>query len=120
MNSRWYIDAEEAEPDDGDFLHVVGPEHASVLLRKLDCQHWETADYGQPHGRKHVCRVDRTLAGTIVRGRRLAGFVSLERMVRLGALVESAIVPDSFDMGIPDDNPYWEDLPIPAGVRSHQ
>jgi hypothetical protein len=115
VDSRWYVDAEEAEPEEGDLLHVVKPEHASILLYK-GAGSWQTADYGQPWGKKLACPISRRGPVTYVRGRRLAGLGSLERMVRLGAFTESAIVPDDFVGGTPDDNPYSEDLRIPPGL----
>jgi hypothetical protein len=115
VRSPWYV--AWGEPDLGDLLHVTGPDHAAVLLERTAENEWATGDFGQPYGRRKVCPVRPIWGGgRTVRGRRLAGWVSLARMVEMGGLVESAIVPDSWVGGVPDDNPYPEDLRIPEGV----
>lgn len=115
IKTPWYVTWGEPEP--GDLLHVSGPDHAAVLLERTTDDQWVTADYGQPYGMRRVCPVRPVWGGGLsVRGRRLAGWVSLARLVEMGGLVESAIVPDSFVGGAVDDNPYPEDLRVPEGV----
>ena len=113
VRSPWYVPASErGMPDDGDILHVAAPDHVSVLLEQVSPDQWLTADYGQPDGRQRVCQVRDVSQGIMVRGRVLQGWVSLGLLATSGALVESAIVPDDFVGGTPDDNPHPED-----GVR---
>lgn len=119
--SPWYIHASEyGIPDDGDILHVQRAsgtgDHVSVLLSKDSPDRWTTADYGQPHGRLKDCELRDVSRGLQVRGRLLVGWVSLGLVVTLGALTESAIVPDDFEGGVDDDNPYVEGLPVDWAV----
>lgn len=111
--SKWYVHASEnGMPADGDVLHVAPPHHVCVLLQQVSPMQWVSADYGQPHGELEVCQLRDVSQGLHVRGRLLKGWVSLGLLVTSGALTESAIVPNSFDGGVPDDNPYSEDLPV--------
>lgn len=112
VGSRFYVKSGEPEP--GDILHVAQPDHVAVLLERVSDDQLVTADYGQPYGRRRVCRVRDTWWGRIVRGRTLQGFVSLARIVEGGAFTESAIVPDDFQGGVQDDNPYDEGLRVPS------
>lgn len=115
IKTPWYVTW--GEPELGDLLHVSGPDHAAVLLERTTDDQWVTADYGQPYGKRKDCPVRPVWGGgRSVRGRRLAGWVSLARLVAMGGIVESAIVPDSFVGGVVDDNPYPEDLRVPEGV----
>jgi len=117
VRSPWYVAYQPwTLPALGDILHVRSPDHVAVLTRVIDSSQWVTCDYGQPHGLERVCQLRDVPGGLQVRGRRLVGWVSLRRVVELGALVESAIVPSSFEGGTPDDNPYPEDLRIPEGL----
>jgi hypothetical protein len=95
-------------PGLGDVLHVVGPDHVSVLL--TTGERWATADYGQPYGMQRDCPIAWRVDGLWVRGRRLAGWLDLDGVV----LVESAIVPDAFE-GEVDGNPYAEGVGWPTG-----
>ena len=113
VGSRFYT---TGEPLPGDIIHVSMPHHVAVLLERSTDDQWVSSDFGQPYGLRRVCQIRRTATGTYVRGRALQGFVSLARMVEGGAFTESAIVPDDFEGGVEDDNPYPEDLRIPVGV----
>jgi hypothetical protein len=113
--SSWYEHASEnGLPIEGDILHVAPPDHVSVLIDASDPDSWATADYGQPHGRMRECPLRDVSQGLLVRGRKLEGWVSIGRMVKLGALIADAIVPDDFD-GDECDNPYV-DVEIPEGI----
>jgi hypothetical protein len=115
--SRWYVPASEnGLPEVGDILHVSAPEHVCVLLDQVSRDQWVTADYGQPHGQRRVCQLRDTATGLQVRGRMLVGWVSLGLVATSGGLEESALVPDSFQGGVLDDNPYDEELAVPEGV----
>ncbi len=119
VGSKFYVRAGEGTPEDGDGLHVANTafdHHVAVLLERVSDDQWLSADYGQPHGQRRVCQLRDTYVGRIVRGRVLEGWVSLAKMVEAGAFTESAIVPDDFVGGVPDDNPYDEDLRIPAAA----
>lgn len=101
-------------PKRGDLLHVCnapGTDHVSILGVLDEARmRLESYDYGQPYGRKTVRMLQRTRAGEgegvlVVGGRQLRGWVDLSRL----ELVETAVVPASFELGEEDDNPYPED-----------
>lgn len=111
VRSPWYVSASEnGLPEPGDILHVSGPHHVSVLIAKLSPDQWTDANYGQPYGCMRVRPLRDVSGGLLVGGRKLAGWVSLGLLATAGAIVESAIVPDLFEGGQPDDNPYPEDV----------
>jgi len=117
VRSRYYVGANTYEmPMLGDMLHVAPPDHVSVLTSVPMVDQWVDANYGAPHGAQHVRPLRNVAQGMTVGGRLLGGFVSLEKVVGLGGLVESAIVPDDFVGGLVDDSPYPEDLVILAGL----
>ena len=107
--SPWYVREGVGEPDLGDILLTGNLDsgrdwHACVLLMRVTDDQWVTADYGQPYGQKRVAIVKLSHKGRVVRGKRLRGWVSLENV----PLSMSAVVPDTFMGGIPDDNPYYD------------
>lgn len=71
-------------------------------------------DYGQPYGRRRTRAIGRRGNAVTVDGRNLMGWLDVADLLPL--LTASAIVPDSFESGTTDDDPYPEDgLDIPAG-----
>lgn len=99
-------------PKPGDVLHVAGPDHVSIcetFTPELGAA--TTCDYGQPHAAYRARAVVQRGATWIVGGRVLQGWVDIEQV----ALTESAIVPDAFEDGVEDDNPYPEAITIPPG-----
>lgn len=114
VTSPAYVRALKGTPTIGDLLHVANPsitnsDHVCVYVGKkmivIDGEEVEvitTADYGQPHGLLKDCQVEESNGFTIIRGRTLRGFIDLSKV----ELTESALVPDHFDFGVPDDNPY--------------
>jgi len=98
-------------PKPGDILHVAPPDHVSVLLS------WDepggatqTADYGGPYGRTKKSPI--TKSGTVLLiGRRvLMGWVDIEALEP----TETALVPDAFPWGMPDENPYEKAVEVPS------
>lgn len=97
----------KGEPIPGDILHMVTPgipnsDHVCAIVARTFNDLWITCDYGQPYGLKKDCPIDRQGDVTFVRGRLLKGYVDLSQV----ALKDSALVPDDFEGGVDDDNPY--------------
>lgn len=109
-----YVKASAGQtPRPGDITHVVGPDHVEVCERfNPDLGTESACAYGQPHAAYRERAVAQRGALWIVGGRALDGWVDIEQVER----TESALVPDDFELGIPDENPYPEGLVIPAGV----
>jgi hypothetical protein len=114
VTSPAYVQALKGTPEIGDLLHVANlsvpnSDHVCILVGKKlavidgkEVEIWTTADYGQPHGLLKDCQVSHANGFIIIRGRTFKGFVDLSKV----ELSDSAIVPDHFDFGVPDDNPY--------------
>ena len=115
VNSPWYTRCKAEIPKPGSIIHVSGAvantDHIAVFEKAEDglfC----TFNYGQPYARytklPYVIRGQNIWFG----GRILRGCIDPESIT----LDESCIVPDDFEGGIVDDNPYSEDLVIPTDV----
>jgi len=110
--SPWYVRAGSpmSGPSLGDIILVANRDdgkdaHVAVLISIEDSKQWVTSDYGQPYGRRRVCQIVDTPRGRVVRGKRLRGWVDLDRVpLELGALV-----PEDFRLGVDCDNPYLAD-----------
>lgn len=100
-------------PQSGDILHVAGPDHVAVVDEWNEATGEVTsADYGQPYGRRRKHPIVRRRSTILVGTRVLMGWVDLEQVV----LEESALVPEDFEGGEEDLNPYNAELTIPPGV----
>lgn len=109
-----YMDA-RVHPDvpPGSILHLATPDHVGVLAAlDEDKGIATTCDYGGPYGAKHERAIVRRGSTLLLGGRALLGWIDLAMIER----TESAIVPDSFEGGVEDDNPYDEDVVIPRGL----
>lgn len=109
-----YVKASAGQaPRPGDITHVTNADHVAVSESfRPDLGSASSCDYGQPHAAYRERAVVQRGATWIVGGRVLAGWVDIELL----RFEESALVPDDFELGTVDDNPYPEDLSIPAGV----
>lgn len=109
---RWWHPARGKEvPPTGAILLVAHPEHVCILEDWGDDE-VITHDYGQWNAkrgyfasRRRSPLVHRAGIGWQIGARVLQGW--LDPM--LVPLVESALVPDDFEGGIPDENPYHDD-----------
>lgn len=98
----------------GDIMHVASPDHVAVIRRaSYMTREIESHDYGQPYAAMKLHTLLRRSETQILVGARV-----LQGVIDIGAIsyVESAIVPNDFDGGTPDENPYAEGLVIPANV----
>lgn len=99
----------------GDILHVALPDHVAVVESiDFEAEKLVSANYGGPYGHRavSVCAYRERFGSTLIGARTLQGWVDLERLT----YTESAIVPNDFELGTPDDNPYPEGVDIPADV----
>lgn len=103
-----------AVPSPGDIVHLAAPDHVAIC-EAFSCEEvtMSSFDYGQPYGGPRTRAIVRHGSVWIVGGRALQGWVDIERL----SLSESALVPDDFEGGEPDGNPYPEDLTIPGALR---
>lgn len=121
-----FVAASKSEmPSQGDIIVLVGreprSEHACVLCSITkrpgsdDTYDITTADYGQKLKRNGEIvdggilrnQVARWFGGRLVVGSKyVVGFVDLSKV----SFSESAIVPDDYDGGVEDDNPYYSDF----------
>jgi hypothetical protein len=105
--------AADLTPLPGDITHVASPDHVVVVLCSAPARGIDDAcAYGQPHAAFRERPVIHRSSMWIVGGRVLEGWVDIELL----DFAESALVPDDFELGTVDDNPYPEDLTIPSGV----
>jgi hypothetical protein len=111
-----YVSAVRAKgqvPAPGDIVYVAPPDHVAVVT---DWDEHEgmvtTCDYGQPYGKRNRKALIRRNTTTFIGTRTLLGWVDISRV----DLSETAIVPNDFDGGVPDENPYPEGLHIPPNV----
>ncbi len=111
-----YVDARRVRnqaPAPGDPLHVAAPDHVDVLVDANESDgKVTTCDYGQPYGHEKDQSVLHHGTVTMLGKRTLMGWVDIDAI----ELSESALVPNDFPFGVPDDNPYAEGLEIPLGV----
>jgi hypothetical protein len=94
-------------PAPGDFVYRDNPWGGhGCLVREWDEQSGvaTTEDYGQPYGARRTPRIG---PGTRLGGNRILWVVDVTRV----PIADAAVVPDAFDGGEPDDNPYWPSLP---------
>lgn len=102
----------DSPPQPGDILYVAKPEHVFVMTdvdRKVT-KSITGAHYGQPHGLLRTQDLRVVGPQVYVANRTLRGWVRLDAL----AFTESACVPDRFEGGVDDDNPYLDDLGAPA------
>lgn len=111
-----YVSASRANgrlPRPGDILYVAAPDHVSILIEwDTGSGYVTTCDYGQPYGKKNRRALIRRGSLMFVGTRTLMGWVDISGV----ALSETAIVPNDFAGGWPDENPYPEALDIPRNV----
>lgn len=111
-----YVSAKHAngrKPHPGDIMHVASPDHVNVLhVWNEASAEVETGDYGAPYAVLRKSLIIERGSVMMIGQRVLMGWIDIEAL----SFDESALVPDAFEYGIADDNPYNAVLNIPAEV----
>lgn len=109
-----YRNPNEYDPLPGDIIHVASPDHVAVTIRaSYMTREIESADYGQPYAAMKLhTLLRRSETQILVGARTLRGVVDISAV----RFAESAIVPNDFEGGTPDENPYADAVVIPSNV----